>query len=256
MAAYDDLVRCAPAFLAIALLAAARPAEARRGGGRRARPTRATLELAGERVDVRWIDGDTFRILSGGSRGRSARLAGVNALETFGPVHRFGAGTFGPHDLFEVAKESAALASAASFGHRCETAGTPDRYGRLLVSCPDVAEALVTRGDAMVFAVAGAPDAALVALQREAQRMGLGMWTGGAPPRVPTSLHSADEPDLGPGGAYDRIADTRTGRTEVVPHARRYRTCEEVCVGGGADRACMLYVPFARRYRNRPACLR
>jgi hypothetical protein len=82
------------------------------------------------------------------------------------------------------------------------------------------------------------------------------MWAGGVPPRVPTSLHSADEPGLGSRGAYDRIADTRTGVAAVAAHARTYATCEERCVGDGPERACMTYVPFARRYRHRPACLR
>jgi len=79
---------------------------------------------------------------------------------------------------------------------------------------------------------------------------------GGAPRLVPTSLHSADEPDLGPRGAYDRVADTRSGAAPARPHDRTYRICEEVCLGEGADRACMTYVPFARRFRGRPACLR
>ncbi len=68
-------------------------------------------------------------------------------------------------------------------------------------------------------------------------------------------LHSADEPDLA-GGAYDRIVDTRTGRAEPRRHDSLYRVCQEVCVGEGRGRACMTYVPFARRYRDRPACLR
>jgi micrococcal nuclease len=247
-------VRYAPAVLAIALLAATYPAEARRAKARGPRPTEATLELAGERVEVRWTDGDTFKILSGRHRGRAARLAGVNALETFGPVHRFGEGDAGAGFLLAVAKQSAALAAASA--RRCELREGPDRYGRLVASCPDAAEALVRAGHAMVFAVDGAPDDGLVALQREAQRTGSGMWAGSAPPRVPTSLHSADEPDLGRDGAYDRIADTRTGRTEVRRHARRYRSCEEVCVGEGDERACMVYVPYALHYRDRPACLR
>ena len=111
-------------------------------------------------------------------------------------------------------------------------------------------------GLAMVFAIDGPPPPHLVALQREAQRARAGLWAGGAPPLVPTSLHSADEPDLGRRGAYDRIADTRTGIATAHPHDRVYRTCEEVCVGAGADRACLTYVPFGRRYRHRPACLR
>src|SRR6266540_4735389 len=252
MVAYDALVPRAPALLAIALLAAAFPADARRRDAPRPRPTRTTLALEGERVEVRWTDGDTFKILSGRHAGARARLQGVNALETFGPVHRWGA--LAPAFLLEVAKQSAAV--AATSAGPCELAPRGDRYGRLLVSCPDVAATLVRAGHAMVFAVNGEPDAALVLLQREAQRSGVGIWSGGAPPRVPTSVHSGDEPDLGAEGAYDRIADTRTGRTEVVRHARSYRTCEEVCVGEGADRACMVYVPYALHYRNRPACLR
>jgi hypothetical protein len=82
------------------------------------------------------------------------------------------------------------------------------------------------------------------------------MWAGGAPRLVPTSLHSAAEPDLGPRGAYDRVADTRSGASEVRPHARTYRTCEEVCLGEGSEVACLVYVPFERRYRDRPDCLR
>jgi hypothetical protein len=119
-----------------------------------------------------------------------------------------------------------------------------------------VAEALVRSGHGMVFAVDADPDRRLVQLQRDAQQARAGMWAGGAPPLVPTSLHSADEPDLGPKGAYDRVADTRTGVTEVRSHARIYRPCEEVCLGDGADRACMTYVPFARRFKHKPACLR
>jgi micrococcal nuclease len=81
----------------------------------------------------------------------------------------------------------------------------------------------------------------------------VGMWRLGVPPRIPTSLHSVDE---GGTETYDRIADTRTGAARPVPHRRRRATCEEVCVGEGDGRACMTYVPFERRYRRKPACLR
>jgi len=236
--------------LAALLLLAAAPAEAR--GGRRASAVRATLLLDGEPTPVRWTDGDTFRILAGRHAGASARLVGVNALETFGPVHRWG-GADG-RALLAIAKRSAAAAAAASV--RCTLEPRRDAYHRLLAVCPEVAAALVRSGDAMVFAVDGPPDPELVALQREAQRDGRGMWAAGAPPLVPSSVHSAYDPDLGPRGAYDRIVDTRTGVAEARPHSRVYRTCEEVCVGAGRDRACMVHVPFARRYRERPACLR
>ena len=93
-----------------------------------------------------------------------------------------------------------------------------------------------------------------MALQRSAQERGEGMWRKGAPPLIPSSLHSAGEPGL-VGEPYDRIVDTRTGRTEVRRHPGAYRICQVVCVGAGADRACMTYVPFERRYKDRPGCL-
>ncbi len=239
------------AVLAAVLLVSAVPAEARRGRTRGG-ATHARILLAGEWASVRWTDGDTFKVLTGRHAGRSARLAGVNALESFGPVHAIGRA--GGKALLAVAKRSAEVAAAASI--RCTADGAADGYGRLLVSCPEVAEALVRAGHAMVFAVDGAADARLLALQRDAQRAAAGMWAGGAPPLVPTSLHSADEPEIRGRGAYDRIADTRTGVAAAQPHGRTYRTCEVVCVGEAPDRACLTYVPFARRYRDRPACLR
>lgn len=239
------------AALAAVLLLAAAPAEARRARAKSA-ATRARVLLDGEWSEVRWTDGDTFRVLGGRHAGRAARLAGVNALESFGPVHRIGAA--GGKALLAVARRSAEVAAAAAV--RCTTSGRADGYGRLLVTCPEVAEALVRGGHALVFAIEGDADRRLLALQHDAQRARAGMWSGGAPPLVPTSLHSADEDEVRARGAYDRIADTRTGLAAVRPHARTYRACEEVCVGEGADQACLTYVPFARRYRDRPACLR
>jgi endonuclease YncB( thermonuclease family) len=246
-------VRLAAISLAAALLLAPPPAEARRGRGHaRGETTRARILLAGAWAEVRWTDGDTFRVLSGPYANRTARLAGVNALESFGPVHRIGSA--GGRDLLALAKRSAALAASASV--RCEDLRQQDRYRRLLVSCPEVSEALVRAGHAMVLAVNADPEPRLLLMQRDAQRARAGMWAGGAPPLVPTSLHSADEPDLGPKGAYDRIVDTQTGVSEVRPHGRVYRTCEEVCVGEGAAQACMTYVPYARRFKGKPSCLR
>jgi endonuclease YncB( thermonuclease family) len=233
--------------LAAALLLVAFPMSAALGAA-----ARGSVVLGGERAEVRWTDGDTFRVLSGPFAGRRVRLRGVNALETFGPVHRIGASD--GRVLLAVARGSAAIAAAA--GGRCEAPGRADRYGRLLADCPEAAAALVRAGHALVLAVDGPADAELVALQRDAQRARAGMWAGGAPPLVPTSLHSAAEPDLDPRGAYDRVADTRTGAAAARPHARRYRTCEEVCVGEGPERACLTYVPYERRYRDRPDCLR
>ncbi|HET6922753.1 MAG TPA: thermonuclease family protein [Anaeromyxobacteraceae bacterium] len=225
--------------------------EPRGRAGAEGRARRPAVTLDGAPRAVRWIDGDTFRILDGPAAGRSARLAGYNALESYGPVHRWGA--WRPEELLAIAREATRLARAGEW--RCTSRDGEDRYGRLLVSCPDAALALVESGLAMVFAVDAPPDEALVAAQLAAQARGSGMWRRGVPPLAPSSLHSADEPDLA-GAAYDRVVDTSTGRAEPRRHQGTYRVCQEVCVGEGRERACMTYVPFARRYRDRPACLR
>ena len=76
------------------------------------------------------------------------------------------------------------------------------------------------------------------------------------PPEIITSLHSAGEKDLkGKKAPYDRLVDTRTGVTRLRKHQSSYRTCEEVCIGEGPLASCMVYVPFERRYNDRPDCL-
>ena len=208
--------------------------------------------LDGERVEVRWIDGDSLRIRTGVHRGRSARVRGYNSLESYGPVHRWGDWT--AEELLAIARSATAAAAAGEW--RCTTQGARDRYQRLLVDCPDAAAALVRRGLAMAYAVGGPADARTLAAQEEARRAGAGMWAKGAPRLVVTSLHSLDEAEGGATEVYDRVVEVATGRAREVRHATRYRTCEERCRGEGPDRTCMTYVPFADRYRGRPACLR
>jgi endonuclease YncB( thermonuclease family) len=209
------------------------------------------IELDGARVRVRWNDGDSFRIEDGPFRGARVRLEGVNALETYGPVHSWG--TWRPEELYAIAQGSAAIAAAGV--RRCTARGRADVYGRFLFSCPDAARALVAAGYAMVFAVDAPPDPALLEAQRAAQAAGAGMWAKGVPPEIPSSVHARGERGLGKRGAYDRIVDTRTGVARARPHERLYRTCEQVCVGPRDARACLVYVPYERRYRDRPACL-
>lgn len=242
-----------PALLLLLPLLLA-PADAHARRTRRAPrpdPARGVLVLDGATVRVRWIDGDTFRIEDGPLRRVLARLAGVNALETFGPVH--GWGGWAPAELLALARETAAAAAATPW--HC-TGGGRDRYGRMLVSCPELALSLVRRGHAMVFAMEAPADPALLDAQRAAQRGGAGMWARGVPPVIVASAHSADERGLGRRGAYDRLVDTRTGRAEARTHRRTYAACEPVCAGEGAGRACLVYVPYERRFRDRPGCLR
>ncbi|HET9551360.1 MAG TPA: thermonuclease family protein [Anaeromyxobacteraceae bacterium] len=248
------MARPTAALLALALLAAAQPApaEARRhrgGGNRHGVP--GTVLLDGQPTAVRWTDGDTFAVDSGPLRGFSTRLVGYNALETYGPVHRIG--TLGPEPLWAIARGSAALLAARTWS--CTAGGGRDAYGRALVACPDAAAMLVRAGQAMVFAVDGPADPALLAAQREAQARRAGLWAGGVPPEIVTSLHSAGERGATGRTPYDRLVDTRTGAARTRPHAEAYATCQEVCAGTGAGASCLVYVPFERRYRNRPPCL-
>jgi micrococcal nuclease len=236
-----------PLALALAVLLPS-PAAARA----RARGAAGALTLDGARVGVRWTDGDTFKVVDGPFRGVRGRVIGFNTLETWGPVHRWG--RWAPEELLAIARGAGPRAAAGTWS--CRRLSGQDRYGRLKVACPELARALVTAGEAHVFAMDEAADPALVAAQRDAQRRGAGMWAKGVPALVVTSAHSADEDDLGRRGAYDRVADTRTGTTRALPHARRYGACEEVCAGEGTGRSCFVYVPPERRYRDRPACLR
>jgi endonuclease YncB( thermonuclease family) len=239
------------ALLALTTVAAVAPAGAAAARGRRPHGLPATLRLDGQPTQVRWIDGDTFQVDSGPLEGFATRLVGYNALESFGPVHRIGTAT--PEALWLVARAAAPLLAREEW--RCTTLGRRDGYGRALVSCPEAAATLVRAGLALAFAMEGPADPALLAAQRQAQAARAGLWAGGVPPLVVTSVHSDGEQGLGTRGAYDRVVDTRTGRASPRPHRRRYATCEEACVGEGASRSCMVYVPFERRFRDRPACL-
>ena len=209
------------------------------------------MVLDGLPTEVRWTDGDSFQADSGPLRGFGVRLQGYNALESHGPVHRVAG--MAPAALEVIATSTAALLAGSVW--RCATVGKRDGYGRALVACPEAAALAVREGHAMVFAVGASPDGGLLGLQREAQAAGRGLWARGVPPLIITSLHSADEPGLKGKAPYDRLVDTRTGRTQARRHGSTYRTCQEVCIGDGPSLSCMVYVPFERRRRDRPACL-
>lgn len=238
-----------PAAALLAALLLSTPAPSRAAAKRHGLPGRIVLD--GQPTEVRWTDGDSFKIDSGPLKGFGTRLSGYNTLEAFGPVHRIAG--MGPGPLAQVAAGSAALLAAGTWD--CRTEGKRDGYGRALVACPDAAATLVRAGHAMVYAVEARPDPALLAVQREAQSAGRGMWAAGVPPEIITSLHSAGERDLQGKAPYDRLCDTRTGLTRIRQHRSTYRTCQEVCVGEGPLRSCMVYVPFERRYNNRPDCI-
>lgn len=203
--------------------------------------------LDGEVVRVRWTDGDTFRIRDGELKGTRGRVTGINALEDFGPVHSWG--TWTREELYELARAPEKL--LASRGWACSRTGETDGYDRLLVECPELALSLVSEGLAMVFAVDADPSPRLLDAQRGSQAAGKGMWRKGVPEVIVTSVHSAEE-----GRGYNRVVDTHTGISRVRPHDERYDTCQKVCEGAADRGSCMVFVPFGRRYKDNPDCLR
>ncbi len=212
----------------------------------------AVIELNGEKTEVRWTDGDSFKVKSGPFKGRGTRLHGYNTLEAFGPVHRWGEWTAA--ELFTLAKDASTVAAAKEWV--CTTAGKEDGYKRLLVNCPELTVHIVKEGYALAYAVDGTPGSEVLAAQKEAIASKRGIWRRGVVNGVITSVHSAGEDgDDTEGSAYNRVVDTRTGLALKHKHEHRYASCEEVCETTEGTKSCMLYVPFKHRYRQRPSCL-
>jgi len=210
-------------------------------------PSRVTID--GSSLEVRWSDGDSLRFVSGRLRGERARLMGYNTLEPYGPVHKWG--EWNEWDLYRIAKNAKNLAGREAW--ECTLAERKDHYGRYLMRCPKLTEAMVREGIAHIFEVTGDPSEALIKLQREAIDGRRGMWKGGAPAGLITSLHSADEARAKKDPSYNRIANLKTGRANKHFHQERYELCQWVCLEG----SCMRYVPFNQRYGDkRPPCLK
>ncbi len=207
----------------------------------------AYVVLEGDRLKVTWSDGDSFKFREGPYKGSGVRMTGYNTLESYGPVHRWGDWT--AKELFEIARTSKYVAAAEVW--ECTTDGELDSYRRVLVSCPGVVERMIEVGHAHVFGMEpGDVDPKLLDVQARAMKRKWGMWAKGVPDRLLTSLHSADEKE--DGTAYNRSVDLATGLSSVREHTTVYEVCEEVCEGG----SCMTYVPFKKRYKGKPDCLR
>jgi endonuclease YncB( thermonuclease family) len=241
--------------VALLCLLVALPAFARKPKAKRERHDAfGFITLNGERVEVRWTDGDSFKIKEGARKGLGTRLTGYNTLEAYGPVHQWGEWT--AQELFELAKRSSQVAAAREW--TCSTDGKLDGYKRLLVHCEGLAEEMVRSGHALAYAVDSEKvDPAVLAAQAEAMKARRGMWEKGTTFGVITSLHAVgedgDEKDT---EAYNRVVDTRTGKALKRKHTQRYATCETVCESTDGQQSCMVYVPFRQRYGKQPGCLR
>ena len=207
----------------------------------------SVVSLDGSRVDVRWSDGDSFKIKSGKFAGSKVRLMGYNTLESYGPVHSWGEWT--EAELFVLAKGAGKRAGEGEW--TCKSSGKMDHYKRLLIRCDDLIEAMVGEGWAHLFELDGEPTPAALAAQQKAIKEKKGIWAKGVPQAVMTSVHSFDEQNWDE--AYNRVADPKTGLSRKIAHKKSYGVCEKVCM----ETSCMLYVPFEQRYgRDRAHCLR
>lgn len=186
---------------------------------------RTRVILNGVPTPVFFNDGDSFRVLGGEYTGAKARLAGFNTLESYGPVHQWG--TWTAKELYVIAK------MATLNGRRgvwtCESDGSTDTYGRMLVWCPDLAEDQVRKGLAHVMSINDDPGKPqLVAAQQEAIEARRGIWAHGVPTYVLTSLHSAEE-DLDGKGTYNRLVASSDGHSAKWKHSNKYKECHKAC---------------------------
>lgn len=225
----------------------------RQGQAREKHDVIGFIVLNGERLKVRWTDGDSFSIRQSNHPRLGTRLTGYNALEAYGPVHQWGKWT--SKELFSLAKTSSSVAAAQEW--ECTSDGKLDAYKRLLVSCPKLAVEMARAGHGLAYAVEGEKvDPAVLAAQAEAIGARRGMWAKGAAAGIITSLHSAGEDDQQGAESYDRVVDTRTGQALRRKHSRHYESCQNVCLETDGQQSCMVYVPFKHRYRGQPDCLK
>ncbi len=207
-------------------------------------PARSEAQTSMVRINavarpVYYNDGDTFRVLAGPLRGRSARLAGFNTLESYGSVHRWGGWT--AHELYAVAKLATLNARRGKWSCSANTA-EKDGYGRLLAICPDLALDHVKKGLAHAFSIEGPSSRELIRAQRDAIVHRRGMWAKGVPALVLTSLHSVDE-RFDNADNYNRLVSPLDGVSTKWKHQDKYGECQEVCFHAKtADRAALVGV--------------
>ncbi len=210
--------------------------------------------LNGKEALVYFNDGDTFKVLDGEYKNKRARINGFNTLENYGPVHSFKNAS--QNFLYENSQAASQHARAGRWN--CSLDGNNDTYGRLLVTCDDLALSLIKNGFAHAFSMdVSSAKASYIAMQKEAISKNMGMWKFGAPEYIITSLHSADENSSKKSRlkeTYNRAISTLDGHTKEWKHQEVYKTCENVCFE--TTGSCMVYVPFMQRYGDhRPSCL-
>lgn len=190
----------------------------------RSEPTTKVF-LNGVVTPVYFNDGDSFRVLAGSLKGSKARIAGFNTLESYGPVHKWGA--WDPKELYHYSYLGTLNARKGIW--RCNSDMSKDTYGRTLWNCFDLARDQIKKGLAHVMLIGHYPDAEkLLALQTDAIKNRVGIWAKGTPDYILTSAHSSDEKPFGD-MIYDRFVSVADGVSTKWFHRRDYDECQEVC---------------------------
>lgn len=186
---------------------------------------RTKVFLNGKPAPVFFNDGDSFRVLGGTYKGAKARLSGYNTLESYGPVHQWGDWT--EKELYTIAKMATMFARKRVW--KCTSDGKLDTYGRMLMWCPELAEAMVRNGYAHHMTITDEPARAiLIDAQNEAMAKRRGIWAHGVPAFVLTSMHSVEE-DVNGRGTYNRLVSTADGHSVKWKHSTKHNECDKVC---------------------------
>jgi len=233
------------AFTAFAIvMAAVGASDAQQGHPGIGESAVSLVRMNGKVYPVFYNDGDTFRPLAGPWRGRPARLAGFNTLESYGPVHRWGGWSY--KELYVNAKMATYSARHGIWNCKVDDANK-DGYGRILAICLDLGIDHVKRGYAHAYSIDNPADWRLIQAQREAIVKRRGMWAKGVPPMVLTSLHSADE-RFSNDTNYNRLISPFDGLSAKWKHQENYTECQEVChMGKVASKEAKLAVLAALR---------
>lgn len=181
--------------------------------------------LNGKPTPVYFNDGDSFRVLGGEFKDAKARLAGYNTLESYGAVHEWGGWTM--KELYVLAKMGTYNARDGVWN--CESDGSTDTYGRMLVWCPELAADQIRKGYAHAMSIDDTPGKPeLLEAQREAIAHKRGIWAHGVPDFILTSLHSKEE-DVDGHGTYNRLVSSADAHSVKWRHDTRYNECDRVC---------------------------
>lgn len=204
------------------------------------------MRINNELISVHFTDGDTFKILQGENKGSRVRIQGINALESYGPVHSW-VNTDADY-LMTIAKEATNFAQKGSWS--CSLEKNKDKYGRIIAKCHDLAISILKAGLAHAYSVNDKNAyKEYLSAQNEAQKLKYGMWKYGMPEYIITSLHSFDSNEK---QVYNRLVNTENGHSKKWFHDNKYQKCEQVC----QNKSCMLYVPYEQRYGyNQAECL-